>query len=338
MLNIISRSLVSKHTRGPKKVVLNLMKGLDELKYPYVVNHALDATNMLWIHDDLDALKQARHLPARAKVLVGPNVITKPSEIPLNLPQDKLVWLHPSSWVQNFWNMSGGDKLHSDIWATGIDTELFSPKTTATKEHVLVYQKQRSDEDVNRVCGELDKKSLSYKVITYGNYTEESYQALLAKSQAVIWIGRSESQGVALEEALSMNIPILVWDVKKFGDWSGPGKDFFTEAQLDFGPVSAAPYFDETCGRVFSNQSDLSSEIDIFLENLSVYSPRTFVLNNLSLKKQAQEFINIFKNIHNVTEAELRNTALFNKKVWKNATLSFKIATFAKDALRSLIR
>ena len=107
MLNIISRSIVSQHNRGPRKVVLNLIKGLDEIGYPYVVNHALNATDQLWIHDDPTALSEALNLNNETKILVGPNVFTLPAELPIIETTRNILWLHPALWVKNFWETFG---------------------------------------------------------------------------------------------------------------------------------------------------------------------------------------------------------------------------------------
>ena len=58
MINIISKSYLSRNVSGPKKVVDNLIKGLNILGYPYVVNKRLDACQRLWIHDDTVALAE----------------------------------------------------------------------------------------------------------------------------------------------------------------------------------------------------------------------------------------------------------------------------------------
>ena len=337
MLNIISRSIVSKHTRGPRKVVLNLIKGLDAIGYPYVLNADLTATKTLWIHDDPDALTAAMKLPADVAIIAGPNIYTLPSEVPDTVAMERIIWIHPAVWVESFWRQFGNAQMKSAVWPVGINTQIFTTSSEA-KDLVLVYNKQRAVSDVKQVCAALKARGEKYKVLTYGQYDEEEYLHLLKTSKAIVWVGRSESQGIALEEALAMNVPALVWDVSVFGDWVGSGQERFSEAQLAFSPVTAAPYFDTTCGLRFTDKNDLQKTLTAFFGALPDFTPRTYIEKELSLASQANAFIELYKTHFQVTEEELRSTALSSTKSWKNATLYFKCRTRLKDAVRQLIR
>lgn len=338
MLNIISRSIVSTHTRGPRKVVINLLKGLDEMGYPYIVNGALDSTKTLWIHDDPEALGAAMNLPADVAILTGPNIYTLPSEIPSNIDTTRITWLHPSDWVQDFWTTFSSTSIQSAVWPTGVDTKLFTPLLGNKKNVTIVYNKNRSQNEINAVCKALEERQEPYKVLTYGNYQEADYYLLLGRAKAIIWIGRSESQGIGLLEALAMDVPALVWDVVKFGEWTGTGKDKFTQNQLSFSPVTSAPYFDESCGMKFTGVNELITTLPQFFSRLSDFEPREYVENNLSLPRQAAALLDIFKIQNNQDEQSLRNTEVGNTKKWKNGTTFFKLKVRLKDALRQIIR
>lgn len=338
MLNIISRSIVSEHTRGPRKVVLNLIKGLDELGYPYVINAALDATKVLWIHDDPEALIEAMKLPHDVAILAGPNVYTLPSEIPHTIDTSRIIWLHPSNWVKTFWELSLTTPLQSVAWPVGIDTKVFSPTTNLKKELVLVYNKQREDEEVKLVCQALEARNEKYEVITYGLYNENDYRRLLEQSKALVWVGRSESQGIGLLEALAMNVPALVWDIKQFGQWSGTGHEIFSETQLKFNQATAVPYFDDSCGLIFEDKSELNSSLSRFLASLTNFSPRNYIKKNLTLSKQANDFLTIYKTNFKLTDDTLQDDRLANNKKWKNASWYFYLKTRLKDAIRRIIR
>jgi glycosyltransferase involved in cell wall biosynthesis len=338
MLNIISRSVVSTHSRGPRKVVASLLKGLDEIGYPYVVNAALDATDTLWIHDDKAALEAALSLPGERAIIAGPNIYTLPSEVPGSVLDKRVLFLQPAVWVQEFWNTFSLDKINTVVWPVGIDTKNFSPDLTAKKDLVLVYNKQRSDTDMKAVCAALDAHGERYEELTYGKYTESQYQNLLQRAQAVVWVGRSESQGIGLLEALSMNVPVLVWDVTKLGDFVGAEASGFSAEQLAFTPVTAAPYFDERCGMRFVAREDLDNSLRVFLESLHTYSPRSYVESELPLGKQATALLDLFKTHFNISDSSLKDTALKSPKRWQNGTLCFKCLTRLKDAIRQIIR
>jgi len=70
---------------GQIKVFKNLIKGLDRIGYPYVVNQRLDACERLWVHDDTRALPLLHKLPAEIKAIVGPNLYVMPRDMPRGL-------------------------------------------------------------------------------------------------------------------------------------------------------------------------------------------------------------------------------------------------------------
>lgn len=337
MLNIISRSIVSTHTRGPRKVVANLIAGLSELNYPFVINADLGATKSLWIHDDPEALKKAMELPRDIAIIAGPNIYTLPSEIPDTIDTSRLIWVHPSAWVQTFWDQFATTHLTSVVWPAGIDTHTFST-TTTKKDLILVYNKQRPNEDVEAVCRALEALGEKYRVLTYGHYQESKYQHLLKQSKAIVWIGRSESQGIGLLEALAMDVPALVWDVSRFGDWVGSGHERFSPPQLAFSPVTAAPYFDQRCGLRFIDKSELVTVLADFFQKISFFHPRAYIETEISLAKQAVAFLDIYKTHFQQIDTALRDTTLTNNKSWKNASWSFAFITQLKDAIRQIIR
>lgn len=337
MLNIISRSIISSHNRGPRKVVNNLLQGLDKLNYPYVINAALDATDSLWIHDDPVALSAAMKLPENIKIVAGPNIYTLPREIPENINIDRIIWIHPSLWVQKFWEKSTTKKINSIVWPVGIDTDKFCPSDTK-KDLFIVYNKNRDVSEIEAVSKALEACQKRFEVITYGNYQEENYLNLLRRAKGIIWVGRSESQGIGLLEALAMNVPALVWDIYKFGQWSGTGKDKFNKLQLDFIEATTAPYFNSNCGIIFKDEAELEINLDKFLTSLNNFSPRSYVMKNLSDTKQAQELINIYIKHYKQTENSLKDSNLNNTGAWKNRKLLFKLVLKTKDAIRQIIR
>jgi len=52
MINLISTQADSDVISGPAKVHRSLVKGLDAIGYPYVVNRSLNSTSV-WTHDDV---------------------------------------------------------------------------------------------------------------------------------------------------------------------------------------------------------------------------------------------------------------------------------------------
>lgn len=338
MLNIISRSLVSRNVRGPRKVVDNLIQGLDEIGQPYIINQALDAAPALWIHDDPAALLAAAKLPAAIKVVAGPNIFVTPDELPATLPMENILWLFPAQWVKDFWELDHEPAPQSAVWPAGIDTAVFTPMTDVEKDTILIYQKSRSDAEVKVISTLLTGLNEKFLIITYGKYSENEYRNALARAKAIIWVGRSESQGIGLLEALSMNVPAFVWDVSEFGHFTDSSAQVFTTKQLGFTGATAAPYFDSRCGTICLESEALPSQLNRFLHNITSYRPRDYVEENLSLDKQASAFCQLYTGQLTLSTTALESAERLSRGNWRNATWHYKVATQIKDAVRSLLR
>lgn len=124
----------------------------------------------------------------------------------------------------------------------------------------MIYFKQRREEDLEQVQKILDTQKIGYTCIRYGSYSELLFQEALHSAKYVIWIGCSESQGIAFAEILSCNIPILVWDTLSLRQSIFQGASF-TEDELDYVGVTSAPYFDDSCGIRIFHASEIPGSI-----------------------------------------------------------------------------
>lgn len=343
MLNIISRSLSSNKVGGPKKVAENLIKGLEKIDYPYVINKKLDSCGRLWIHDDMEALEKIDQLDSRIKIVAGPNLFI-PSKnypnFPENIKLNRVVLLQPSNWVKQMNLDFGFNQGKIDVWPTGIDLDEFKPRDKASKDYVLIYFKQRFEKELEEVIGVLNKKSIAFKIVTYGDYKEEEYKGLLSGARYLIWLGTKESQGIALEESLASNVPIIVLDVSYVGQWvpSEAEKEIFTKEMAEYiGGVTVAPYFDQSCGLKIKDIKKFNGAIDRMEEDWRKFEPRNFIVKNLSLEKQAKDFLNIYdKHWDTIKDDEFQS---FDIKLEKYRSglyikLQFLIINFVKDNKR----
>lgn len=340
MLNIISRSYLSRNASGPKKVVDNLIKGLELIGYPYVINKQLDACERLWIHDDAIALSRIYKLDPGVKVVAGPNLYVSPRNVPRAIDLAKAVYLHPSQWVKCFWLDFGFDKCPIEVWPTGIDTDEFKPATD-NKEYVLVYFKQRSAEELNIVENVLKIKNIDYKLIDYNtSYKEDEYKNLLKKARYVIWLGRQESQGVALQEAMSCDVPILVCDVSYIGQWSVDQKlkYILNKEESEYANTTSAPYFDERCGIKIKDLSGINGAIEKMEEQLNGFRPREYVLESLNLKKRATDFLLIYEKYFDLTVEQGMRISLSKSGNWRNNKLYFKLYLNLKNEVKRILK
>lgn len=337
MINIISRSIVSSRVSGPRKVVENLVKGLEQIDYPYVINADLTACKRIWIHDDREALREVVKLNDVFPV-IGPNLYVTPRQIPTDMDLSKTLYLHPSPWVIDMWREGGFNRAPLKAWPTGIDTDEFVPYRD-TKTEVVIYFKERYSEELAYIENILTNQKISYSVLHYGHYNETEYHSKLATAKYLIWLGRQESQGIALEEALSTNVPILVWDVPKLGHWqSNPeAMAVFNDQENNFTGATSAYYFDSKCGIIVRDRIDLEKSILSLENNYQTYNPRQYITENLSLAKQALDFVKLYEHFGLGVEAgQLEKPRSFKK--WKNAKLPFVLYQRTKDMIYRLIK
>jgi len=150
----------------------------------------------------------------------------------------------------------------------------------------VVYFKNRDPEILKDVLGYLgdpfDKGQFSFFSVGKG-YKEEDFLEAVSKAPYCIWIGCHESQGFALQETLSCDTPIFVINIRSLREefesmWS-PSECVPGHSLL----ATSAPYFDESCGLITYPET-YKDDFSVFLDNLSNYSPRDFILKNLSPK------------------------------------------------------
>ena len=124
-------------------------------------------------------------------------------------------------------------------------------------------------------------RNKSYDIISYGGYSEKDFISRISRAKRGIVIDDTESQGLAIQEMMSCNLPLLVWDVK---EWTHYGEKYKCDA-------TSVPYFDETCGRKFYNREEIEETFDTFMGKN--YNPRDYILHNLTLSKKAHDIVNV---------------------------------------------
>ena len=292
MLNIIAKKLDK--VSGPNKVINNLIKGLRKINYPFVINHEINATRRCYIPKNKDALEYLGK--ARSRVVVGPNLYVLPDRIPGYLKPGlaSTLYVHPCTWTIELWKQLGYNLDNLYPWPTGIDLDEFPARDTPVtgKGEILLYHKTRSPRELETIQETLDRLGLRYRLIVYGEYRQDEYLDALRKAPFVLWHGRHESQGIALQEALASNVPILVADVRSLMEEQGSN---WPESLRGF-EVTAAPYFDERCGIKIRDISNLPETIEQMQDGLQTFAPREFIAENLGLEKQARDFIDLWNH------------------------------------------
>ena len=177
----------------------------------------------------------------------------------------------------------GGLALEAKSIPFAVDVDTFSPKDTLKEYDCFVYFKQRHSSELAFVEEKLKGLNLNYIVLKYGSYKEEDYMNILHKSKFGIWIGRHESQGFAVEECLSCNIPLLVWDCKSMFEEYSHDRSIYDEykGNKEF-KATAIPYWDETCGLSFTEKEAFPFLLEKMLSEYLTFTPRNYILKRLS--------------------------------------------------------
>ena len=205
---------------------------------------------------------------------------------------------------------------------------------------VLIYYKQRSVEELSFVKEIFEKKNIQYDIITYGAYNQEEYVKKLKEARYVFWLGRHETQGIALEEALSMNVPMIIWDVSNLGHWKPRKKDeeLYTADELAYMNTTSAEYFDARCGIKTKKMEGIEPAIEKMEKDWETFSPRHYIVENLGLEKQARELIFLYEKYFGITYSAGQKESLRNNKKWKNDRMQFKIFSWLKATVKKITR
>jgi glycosyltransferase involved in cell wall biosynthesis len=205
---------------------------------------------------------------------------------------DNVIYIQPSEWAAKVWEINPFcNNIKIGVLPFGVDTIKFSEKTNIThRNKVFIYFKDRNPQELKLLTNFLNNKNIPYVIFSYkSRYNEQEYINYLQNSKLGIWLGRHESQGFALEEALSCNVPLLVWNVKSMNQEYGS-----TYADI---PATTIPYWDERCGEYFYDFDELENKFNTFLSKIETYKPREYILENLSIKKCEEKLNEIIKNI-----------------------------------------
>lgn len=292
VLNIISDSYNKKIIGGPNKVIVNTLKGLDLVGYPYVLNKNVHNYKMNWIHDSIRGFIEVTN--SNIPAVIGPNIFTLPKDIPSFIPlKYNSIYLHPSDWCVDVWKQLNYNRCPLHSWPVGIDTYSFAPSTCRSSKHVLVYLKKRQPELLEYALKIVSQHGFIPIVIKYGSYNEEDYIKALNIASFGIWIGCSESQGIGLQEALSTNLPLVVCDVNSLLE-STQQSYRFPKYVKDF-KATSVPYFDDRCGIILKDIHELNDAISHMSMHLSEYSPRDYILDHLTLEKKALQLLSFFQ-------------------------------------------
>jgi hypothetical protein len=284
---------------GVAMVAINLLKGLDKVGIPYRFN---DYQYINKHPDEIACIIGKPHVLFERQwknpVILGAGIYSHPIECPdifERYPNVKLV-LVPGEWMKQMFEPYYGDKVLA--WPTGIDTNEWAPLAGNKDFDFLIYDKIRWDYDkydkelLQPVIQMLNQNNLSHQYIKYGKYTHAELKNKLSTSKAVIFLCEHETQGLAYQQILATNTPILAWD--RGGYWQDPS---YYPDKVKYQPVNSVPYWDERCGIKFTDIKYFNENFEKFVTRLPSFAPRDYILENLTLEKCAEKYLEIYKAV-----------------------------------------
>lgn len=283
---------------GHSAVTGSLLRGLDKLSFEYKLNpYRLSGDGPVGILAGSKTLSwaiESNTVMASRDFIVGPNVHVLGSENSDGFSSDFVRRiLVPSDWVLKRWSIDTpgiADKLC--VWPCGVDFEYWDPGLEVEQPQLpLIYLKIKWPDLRVRIINALRLAGLDFREITYGSYSQNEYKTLLQKSSCVIYIGGSESQGIALLEAWAMNVPTFVYDAPSQVINLSDGRSL----KLHRGEFSPAPFLTEARGALWNDSSNL---LDL-IGKAQLFNPRASSIAEFTDEIRAGHYLEI-ANLGNI--------------------------------------
>jgi glycosyltransferase involved in cell wall biosynthesis len=273
---------------GSIEIPRNLIKTLiqkDDFKFDHNIFSEKKMYDIVCVIKDPDALRWAIEKKKKGhikKIVTGPFISTLPTDNHglLDDPHiDELIFL--CDWHRKiFFEHYKFKNKKSFIWYAGVDTNRWQPDLAEIKDTVLIYLKWPNPELADHIQNFMIKNNIKYETIKCGFYQPDEYKEKLKKAKCVIFIAHSETQGLAIFEAWSMNVATFHWD---------PG--FMNYYGKIFDGSSSAPYLTDELGDKFKNAEEFDENFLKFLNTTQKLNTRSIVSEKYTLAKSAQLFV-----------------------------------------------
>jgi len=266
---------------GPHKVVDNLIKSLDQEKIEYAINEEKYEHNFLVQYD---ATAHDKHSKIEQDTtIIGPQVwlFDGYGQFLIENQNYYKKIIAPSEWVKNKFITKFNlpeDKLA--VWPVGIEefNNIREPNYDC-----LIYFKRRDQSELDAVKKFLNSNGLSYRMVEYGKYGEDGFKQLVNSAKFCFLINGTESQGIAVQEIMSMGVPIIAWDIK---EWLDQGEAYRV-------PATSIPYWDERCGEKFFTVDEMGETFNKFYARINDYNPKEYVKEKLSFESSVKTLLDI---------------------------------------------
>jgi hypothetical protein len=278
---IINKYIHNKNLEGLIMILNNL-----KINYKFGDINDIKDADIIYSPSEIIDVKKYKN----KKFIFGPHFSVFPDnnlEI-LNFKDKNHKYIQPSLWVKNLWIDNFNTNINIDYFPFPVNVNKFK-EIKKDKNKVILYYKSRDPKELFLLENFLNIKNIEYKIFNYSSgYNEIDFLNYLQDCKYGIVLGRHESQGFAIEEMLSCNVPLLVWDVKYMSQEYGQNYNNYYGTSI--------PYWDKRCGEYFFDIEELENKYNYFISNIDNYKPREYILENLSVEKCSERFKEIFLN------------------------------------------
>jgi hypothetical protein len=224
-----------------------------------------------------EALRQAAGLKRDGRIdflAAGPTNALFPTECDgiLLMPEIDLL-IAASDWVVDLYRADAPTIVaKTRVCASGVDATYWAPSPRRSRAGAVVYWKSGDETFCEAVERVLAVRGFAVERVRYGSYTPEQYKAALDGAAIAVFLSHFETQGLALAEAWSMNVPTLAWNPGGPVEWRG----------RRFPHGSAAPYLTGATGAAWRTLDELDARIGEVASTLEGAEPRQWVLEHMT--------------------------------------------------------
>jgi hypothetical protein len=194
----------------------------------------------------------------------------------LLLPEiDRLIVAH--EWQSDFVREMPEVLAKCRACPCGVDAHWWKPSGRLKTREAVVYWKSGDEafceqvEETVRACG-LEPRRVRSRHGEHAIFQPEDYRELLDRSAIGVFLSTFETQGLALAEAWSMDVPTVAWDPR--GDAMWRDRHFVSR--------SSAPYLTPATGRLWRPPEPLEPVLRGAMADRAAFRPREWVLANMT--------------------------------------------------------
>ena len=176
------------------------------------------------------------------------------------------------------------DKTRIELTPAGVVglKTLLNRKSPKRNSRCLIYFKNRKDSELQLVKNLLKTLDIDFDLFEYKKYKNSKLKKLSKFNKFGILLTTTESQGFAVQEMLSCNLPLIVWNSQH---------TYYDDIKVT---GTSVPYWDSRCGIKVNSFNEIENKIEDFIKNLNKFQPSEIVKEKLTFEAVKENLIKAF--------------------------------------------